>query len=342
MIDFNETIIRKLIVHRISNDAHKSSVSDNLYNYQNEEEEEILKKIFLKPFASISATNEFTHKINIALNPLFKISQAIFEDEDFIGKSKDIFTHLKSVSKHPNIKDGDLFIVKYDDIKMDNGFYEALGIYKIENKERFIETTTRENGEIGLNFKSGIGGKRLDKACLIVFNKVPYTLLVIDNGAVETEYWKNDFLSVDYKNDYINSTNQFMALTKSFVTDRFPVEHQVTKADQIDLLNRSVNYFKSNETFSKQAFEKDVLLEESVINSFRDFDSAFREAKGIDLKDDFEISRQAVKKQAKIFKNVLKLDRNFDIYIHGDKSLIEHGVEKDGRKYYKIYYNHEL
>jgi hypothetical protein len=48
-----------------------------------------------------------------------------------------------------------------------------------------------------------------------------------------------------------------------------------------------------------------------------------------------------VKKQSRVFKSVLKLDRNFHIYIHGDKDLIERGVEKDGRKYYKIYYREE-
>jgi hypothetical protein len=59
------------------------------------------------------------------------------------------------------------------------------------------------------------------------------------------------------------------------------------------------------------------------------------------LKDNFKISQQAVKKQARVFKSVLKLDRNFHIYIHGDRELIQQGVERDGRKYYKIYYNEE-
>jgi len=59
------------------------------------------------------------------------------------------------------------------------------------------------------------------------------------------------------------------------------------------------------------------------------------------MTDNFEISAQAVKKQSKIFKSVLKLDKNFHIYIHGDKELIEKGVEKDGRKFYKIYYKEE-
>jgi len=55
----------------------------------------------------------------------------------------------------------------------------------------------------------------------------------------------------------------------------------------------------------------------------------------------FEISNKAVKKQARVFKSVLKLDKNFHIYIHGDKKLIERGTDEVGRKFYKIYYEEE-
>ncbi|MCB0771369.1 MAG: nucleoid-associated protein, partial [Flavobacteriales bacterium] len=61
----------------------------------------------------------------------------------------------------------------------------------------------------------------------------------------------------------------------------------------------------------------------------------------VDIQDNFEISAQAVKRQARIFKSVLKLDKNFHIYIHGDRNKIEHGVDESGRKFYKIYYEQE-
>ena len=61
----------------------------------------------------------------------------------------------------------------------------------------------------------------------------------------------------------------------------------------------------------------------------------------MELADSFEISAQAVKKQARVFKNVLKLDKNFHIYIHGNREMIEQGVDENGRKYYKIYYEEE-
>jgi hypothetical protein len=126
-----------------------------------------------------------------------------------------------------------------------------------------------------------------------------------------------------------------------FVTKQFTEDFEVSKADQIDLLNRSVEYFKTHETFEKEGFEKEVFQDNNIIHSFRNFDESYRRENEVELADNFEISTQAVKKQARVFKSVLKLDKNFHIYIHGDRELIEQGVEKDGRKYYKINYQDE-
>jgi len=341
MIQIEDTIIRKLIYHRINSDNDNSVLSDTLYDFSNDEEEVVLKKIFLKPFLSNTITYEFKHEIDLEMNPLFKLSTSIAEGNDFILQTKNICQHLKSVSKHPNIKDGDLFIMKFDNINFNNKLYEGLGIYKVENKENFIETTKYFNGEAGLSFRKGIGSKRLDKACLILLTEKPYTVFIIDNTSIETDYWQNEFIKVNLKQDDINNTNHFLSLAKSFVTKQFPSEFETTKADQIDLLNRSVEYFKKNESFDKQNFEQEVFQESEIIKSFQSFDSRYRQENEIQIADDFLISPQAVKKQARIFKSVLKLDKNFHIYIHGNHELIKQGVDSDGRKYYKIYFENE-
>jgi hypothetical protein len=85
-----------------------------------------------------------------------------------------------------------------------------------------------------------------------------------------------------------------------------------------------------------------VFQDKEVIKSFRKFDELYQEDNEVEFPQNFEISATAVKKQARIFKSVLKLDKNFHIYIHGNKELIEQGVEKDGRKFYKIYYKEEI
>ena len=130
-------------------------------------------------------------------------------------------------------------------------------------------------------------------------------------------------------------------ITKEYVTKQLDQEFEVDKTDQIDLLNRSVSYFKESDSFDKRDFAEKVLQDEAVIESFDSFEDQYRQEYSLQPADSFDISNKAVKKQSRVFKSVLKLDKNFHVYIHGDKSLIERGQEDDGRKYYKIYYNNE-
>jgi hypothetical protein len=102
-----------------------------------------------------------------------------------------------------------------------------------------------------------------------------------------------------------------------------------------------VEYFKEHEEFDKEEFTEKVFQDPGVIESFNSFDTMQREESNIEIADNFEINEKAVKRQQGVFKSVLKLDKNFHVYIHGDKELIERGVEEDGRKYYKIYYEEE-
>ena len=62
----------------------------------------------------------------------------------------------------------------------------------------------------------------------------------------------------------------------------------------------------------------------------------------VPLSGGFEISGQAVKKQNSSYKTVLKLDKNFHVYIHGDRQLIEQGFdESKGMKYYTLFFKEE-
>ena len=340
MILFEEAVIRQLIAHRVTTAESGATISNSLITFADDSEAMVLKKLLLKPFVSHAQTYEFTHDVDMRYNVLFNLSKAIRAGEGFLPKSQEIARHLMSVSTHPNIKDGDLFMAKFDDVTLNNRHYEALGIYKFEDKETFVETAA-DGGGMQVSFRKGIGSKKPDKACLILFTEEPYTLLVIDSNTNETDYWQHDFIHHCPKKDHVNSTTNFLTLTKKFITNQVPEDFEVTKADQIDLLNRSVDYFKKRDTFDKQEFEEEVFGNSNVIESFRRFDQTYRDEHEMELDDSFEIAPQAVKKQARVFKSVLKLDKNFHIYIHGDRQLIEQGTDERGRKYYKIYYEEE-
>jgi hypothetical protein len=180
----------------------------------------------------------------------------------------------------------------------------------------------------------------------LIFNaerEVGYKICIIDkaNKSGEAQFWKEDFLHVKPSNDDYQRTKTFLTIAKSYVSQQLTEEFEVSKTDQIDLLNRSVDYFKKHDSFDKTEFEEEVFHDKSMIESFRNFNEEYRVKNELEALDDFEISVQAVKKQARIFKSVLKLDKNFHVYIHGNRNLIEQGIDDDGRKFYKIYYREE-
>lgn len=337
MIEYKGADVQELFFQTVSEEAF----DPERYLKRDEfsaSEEQTLKSIFLKPFSSVITTYQFKHDVDIELNVLYNLTREIFQNEQIGDTHAGITTHLRNSSRHPNINPGDLFIFRFKNILFNNEYYDGLGIYKVEQKDSFIETSYL--GLPTLEFKEGIGQRKLDKACLILFDEKPYTVLSIDNGSREAEYW-NAFADIDYKKDHVNDTNHFLQMTKTYITDQLPEEFEVSKTDQIDLLNKSIGYFKEHEEFQQSEFETEVFGDATAIESFRDFDNQYQEEMDLELNDTFKIAVNSVKKQARIFKSVLKLDKNFHVYIHGDRELIEKGMDSDGRKYYKIYFDKE-
>ncbi|WP_420316362.1 nucleoid-associated protein [Ekhidna sp.] len=338
MIEYKGASIQELFFKKIKEETDEQHLIQSEFAPS---EEETMKNIFLKPFSETINTYQFKHEVDLELNVLFQLSRKICSEGSFNETPEGIVSHLRMSSRHPNIKEGDLFIVRFRDLMFGGSPVDGLGIYKVEKKDVFIETPDWTK-EPTLLFKEGIGEKKLDKACLILFTDDPFTVLAYDNNSSEAVYWKNDFINLDFKRDHVNDTNHFLQMTKSYITDQMPEEFEVSKTDQIDLLNKSIKYFKEAEEFDKGEFELSVFgQEEEAINSFRFFDKQYQDEMDLDLSDSFKIAANSVKKQARIFKSVLKLDKNFHVYIHGNRELIERGEDSDGRKYYKIYYQNE-
>lgn len=336
--------IEKVIIHFIGNKNNEDGVkfSEELTNFTRIEEH--LKRL-LGSSLKTEELYQFYFNPSLDLNPIYQFISKIFQDEDvFVEQSKNSGRYLYDKSSHPNIKAGELCFVYLKECQVGDELVNGIAIFKSENKETILKIEAASRG-FNLTDVAGLNINKLDKGCLIFDTQKEdgFIVSIVDNTnkLSEAQYWKDDFLSVRPKKDEYHQTNQFLGITKQFVTKQLTEDFEVSKADQIDFLNRSVDYFKKHDTFDKVEFEEEVFGDSSVIESFRKFDNGYRQDNELELSDNFQISSQAVKKQSRIFKSVLKLDRNFDIYIHGDKNLIEKGVEKDGRKYYKIYYEEE-
>lgn len=345
MIDTSQTVIHSVSAHSLIKSIGQQELK--LSEVPLDIESDLLKVPLLCYFLSNFNTPEYHHFTitpeGYSSNPVNTYAKKIFEnDASFHENSISIARHLFAASQHPNIKSGDLYVAHFSGVSVDSRSCEAVGIFKSENKDTYLKLQI-DRQQFSIGAEEGVNIRKLDKGCLIlnVQQEDGYKILVVDNAnKSEAQYWKQDFLNIRPCADAFHHTHNFMNLTRQYVGDQLDEEFSVSKADKIDLLNKSVNFFKSRETFNQHDFETEVFEDASVIESFRKYEKNLMS--DIPITDNFEISAPAVKRQARIFKSVLKLDKNFHIYIHGNRDLIEKGFDQGtNRHYYKIYFDQE-
>ena len=79
-----------------------------------------------------------------------------------------------------------------------------------------------------------------------------------------------------------------------------------------------------------------------MINAFENYKEKYVEENAINTYGEFDISPMAVKSAKGAFKSVLKLDKNFHIYIHGNHDMIERGYDEGTQmNYYKVFFTKE-
>jgi len=334
-----------MTIHFVGNKNREEGIyiSNNVFSSFNEAAEESFLQYFISPFRKVAEFYNFYHPADIELNEVKSFATALFNDDAaFEETAKKIAQTLYERSSHPGISGGELFIGLFTGCTFNGEAVDAIGIYKSEVKDTFIKLQ-QAGGIYDYELDSGININEMDKGCIIFNTKPDLVVTVIDNinKSKEAKYWMDDFLKLISCQDSFHFTKDYLNVAKQFVTERMPEVYDVTKADKIDYLNKSISYFKKNDHFAEEDFLQDVFQHGEVIDQFNRFKEQYSSENHVVLDDNFEISGLAVKKQAKVFKSILKLDKNFHIYIHGSKDLIEKGTDADGRKYYKIYYEQE-
>ena len=310
-----------------------------------DETHKVLESTLLLKFKTIPEKYSFAHPSSLQFNEVYSFCKQLFEDpEQLETLSASIARHLYEASTHPKVKGGELYVAFFEGLPVESRMHKAVGIFKTENKALYMNVDRRGKG-FQLDIREGVEPARIDKGCLVINNREEegFDVIIFDNQnrGEEAQYWKEGFLGLAPQQNEYHHTQHFLTLTKQFITEQLDSELKVPKTEQVELLNRSIDYFKSNEAFDIDDFQSEVFGSEEIIGSFRSFGSRYTEANDFDIASSFDISPDAVKKQARIFKSVVKLDKNFHIYIHGRTDLIEKGVDMDGRKYYKIYYQEE-
>lgn len=341
---FDHTSIVSLAINYVGNKSDNDlliqskkivSLSETIKTY--------LKEYFLSQFKTVEYFQLF-HETTLPLNEVFVYSSQIFDNpECLFEQSVNLAKHLYEQSTHPKIKGGEFYTVYFKDCLLDGETMDAVGLFKSENKDTFLKVL-REGGNFNLESEQGINIKKLDKGCLI-FNKDRengYVVAVVDNTnrGVDAQYWIDDFLHVRQRKDEYANTENVMAMAKQFITKELPKEFEVPKADQIDLLNRSLQFFKEKDSFDMEEFANEVIEQPEVIESFKSYKKSYEEEHATEIDDSFTISQHAFKKQQRSYKRIIRLDKKIQIIIDGNRDHIEQGEDERG-KYYKVYYSTE-
>lgn len=333
----------KLVVHFVGNKTNGDGVRFSNILIQFEKIDGYIKQLVSNNFKLDELYCFYFHP-NLDLNPMFQFVSSIFEDLNlFVEQSQNSARYLYDKSINPRVKAGELCFSYFKNCEFNGENVDCIGIFKSENKETILKISPVSEG-FELNDEKGINIHKLDKGCLI-FNTEKdsgYVVAVVDNTnkGIEAQYWIDDFLHVRSRKDEYYNTQNILSIYKNFVKNELPQQFEISKADQADLINKSVRFFKEKDAFDINEFANQVIGEKSMIDSFNMFKNDYQKEREIEISDNFQISESAVKKNSRSLKGIIKLDKNFDIHIHGNRDLIEHGIDEKG-KYYKVYYTEE-
>jgi hypothetical protein len=347
MVDFTEVKLKSLVIHNIGNSLHEEGMklSKNPLKFKEDIIKDLLLKYFLFPFKGEVFYN-FFHDTDLNLNEIYTYCSKIFADPDsFFLQTINISKHLYEKSNHHNIKGGEFYLVYFEDCVVNGDCYDAVGLFKSENKDTYLKVF-QEADNFEIEHEQGININKLDKGCLI-FNtgqEKGYKICMVDNTnkSQEAHYWKNDFLKIKPHQDSYFHTENYLHMCKDFCKDILDKEPEVEKADQIEILNKSVHYFSKKESFNVREFENEVIEKPELIDAFQNYKQDYRERNQIPTYDEFDISSAAVKTNKKFFKSVIKLDKNFHLYVHGNKDYILKGFDEErGMNYYQLFFHNE-
>lgn len=344
-ITYLETKIQDFCLHRIGNKVADEGFKLSSSTISIEKElKNLLIHYFVSPFKSEKYYN-LSHSTDLGLNEVYNYVSKIFENpHNLYDQSVNLAKHLYDQSTHPNIKEGEFYVVYFKDCLIDGGTVDAVGLFKSENKDTFLKVYPKGDG-FEIESEKGININKLDKGALIfnVFKEKGYLVSIVDNTnkGADAKYWTNNFLNVfPFKDNYYQTQN-LLSLCKDFVYRELPKKFEVNKADQAILINKSLNALKKDSVnineFAQEVFDKPEFEEK-----FKQYKSVYQKERDTLIENDFKTSSEALKRKGIGSLTTIKLDKNFDINIHGGEKFIEQGYD-DKRKmfFYKLFFKEE-
>ena len=349
MINFYGTRIEELILHKVGN-QHKGEglilskdpipVDDELQS--------LLKEYFFKPFRSKEeAYYSFHHEADLEFHELYQVCKKIFAVPDSLNlHSKRIAKLLHEQSSHPHIRSGELYVCYLENIVHDNNKVSGIGIFKSELKQDFLQFDEKPEN-MRMRVESGVNLAKLDKGAIIlnVEEETGYKVMSVDSNRYDAKYWLESFLGIDVLVDENYFTKKYLGFCKDFARDVvLPAED---KKEEVMFMNRSINYFASNDEFNETKFLNETLDNPELIPEFKHYKVEQGPKHSVEDVSSFPISNTAVSQARKKHKGVINLDTNIQIkmdFINPESAerFVEKGWDEErGMYYYLVYFNTE-
>ena len=349
MINLYNATIESISIHKVGNKSRNEPIflSDEPYKLS-DEIVPLIKEFFLKPFREKEENYfQFAHEIDLEYNEVYLQTTRLFDNPSKTHEVSSVITsYLYEQSGHPHIKNGEVYVVHFTNVSIDNNVVDAIGIFKSEIKSDFIEL--EENGShLDMIIKQGISLEKLDKGALIFNYKKEegYKILSIDSNRYDARYWLEHFLSVDAFHDENFHTKSYLKFAQSFAKE--VVAPAEDKKEEVMFMNKAINHFAKNDQFEETAFLNEVLENPDLIAEFKNYKVDKGEKYSIEDLTTFPISNTAVNDARKKFKNLIELDTNITIKLDfvnqesADKFLEKGWDEERQMYYYLCYFNKE-
>jgi hypothetical protein len=349
MLNLYNAQIENLSIHKVGNKSKTEPIflSEQPFHLD-DEMMPLLKEYFFKSFRMKEESYyQFTNEADLEFNPLFKIASEVFNAPETIhANSKKIASHLFQQSMHPHIKSGEVYVTYIENISLDNEKVSAIGIFKSEIKQDFIQFEEKQS-DLDIILQQGVNLGKLDKGCLIfnVSKEEGYKILSVDSNRYDTKYWLEQFLSVNNLADENFYTKKYLKLCQNFAKDVvFPAED---KKEEVMFMNRAVNHFAKNDTFEETSFLNDVVENPTLIPEFKHYKEEKAPKYQLEDVSEFNIANKAVSSARKSIKNVISLDTNIQIkldFINPESAdkFVEKGWDEEKQMYYYlVYFNKE-
>lgn len=346
MLNLDQATLNNLVIHRIGNQALEDGIRLSEEEVaMSEQVLDMLGRTLLIPFFKEDLLYNFYHETDVALNEMHTVSKKFFDENDeFMQYSVKIANMLYNLMINPKLKGGELWIGRFSNVIIGDEVVDALGLFFLDKKKNFVRLFSNDSG-YAIEADQGFDPSDYLSGCLICNSEAENGYLIRMYGKTkggDYKLWTDEFLILKQNEDDFFKTQMAMHMCHEFVMEKVPEEFDVIRPDQADMLNKSFEYFKGNDSFEPKHFSEEVIEQPEVKESFNAFSQKYGRENGVDLNNEIQVNDRAVKKLSRAFKSVIKLDKNFHVYVHGNRDFIGRGYDEEkNMHFYQLYFKDE-